>query len=343
MPDKRVPRPSGRAYPPGAENTEYPLNDGGVIDYREEEEEKQEALKKIEKKMKENIPAAPRRLGGGGFGVSPIADVISQGQSQRSISTMSGADRFLIMSYQDVLNFICGENELDELITFIRNNEEYTFNPPTRDEFGQMLKFAISRKEGKIETKDVPSVESRANARELPSPAAKKEYADPINKAFPIDTPERIKAAHAYIHKYWNTPSKRGVTASYGKNDFVNIHKKIVAAMKSADIEHNYLDSLDDASGFSKPQAKQSEVQSTKICNTCQQESCNCSDHQSLSTESAGAGLFNFKVGQEVISFARGGIKAPGEIIKIDGAIANVQWSSGLITTELLVGLLPNI
>jgi len=340
MPDRRVPRPGGRAVTPGGEDTDHPLNDGGVVDYREEEKERQKALEDYIEKNTPKTSGAPS-VGGGGFGVKPMTDVLSQ-TNQRGVSEMSGADKFLIMSYQDVLEYITGENELEELIQFIRQNDEYVFNPPTRDEFGQMLKFAISRKEGKIKPQDVPSADARAANRELASPSAKKEYADPINKAFPIDSPTRIQSAHAYIHKYWNEPSKRGVTASYGRNDFITAHKKIVAAMQKNDIEHNYLDSLDDASGFSKPKSKEIKASQNSSCVKCQQAPCCCAI-ESPAVESKGVGLFNFKVGQQVVSFARGGIKAPGEIIKIDGAIANVQWASGLITTELLVGLVPNI
>mgnify|MGYP006920695223 CR=1 FL=1 len=322
MPDRRVPRPSKKPEPPGAENTEYPLNSGGVMDQKEEREEQKKALERLIEKQKTATES-------GGFGVKPLADVLSQKQ-QRSTPNMSGADNFLMMSYQDVLDFIYGENELEELVRFISQNDEYAFNPPTRDEFGQMLKFAISRKDSKVDSKDTASAEIKNGNRNLPSPTAKREYADPINRAFPVDTPDRTKAAHAYIHKYWNEPSKRGVTATYGKSDFVTTHKKIVIAMKNNSIEHSYLDDLDDVSGFS---AKEDNKNAAAACTQ--------RDVATTDTDS-GVGLFNLKVGQQVVSFARGGMRAPGEIIKIDGAIANVQWESGLLTTELLVGLVPS-
>lgn len=354
MPDRRVPRPGGRAETPGGEGTAYPLNDGGApphpLDNVEKEpDEAMEQTNKQKKRIEEDGSGLPRRVdaGGnaGGFGVKPLADVLSQG-------AVSAADKFLILSYQDILSYITGESELEELIHFIRENEEYAYNPPTRDEFGQMLKFAISRQVGKIGSEDAPSVKARASARTSASPSSKKEYADPINKAFPVDSKKRTVTAHAYIHKYWNNASKRGITATYGKEDFVRVHKKIIGAMKKFDIEHNYLDSLDDASGISKPQKNDSTgVQSKELkqeCEKCGNKICQCQDLSSLSKitktrEQSTGGIFNFRVGQKVVSFSRGGTKNPGQITKIDGSIANVQWSSGFITTEMLVSLVPDI
>lgn len=349
MPDRRVPRPTDKPTTPGGEGTEYPLNDGGVPDYKIEQEEEKQAIDRMLKKRKKQLKRGdglPKRLEtkshGGGFGIKPMADVLSQ--AQRSVTEMSGADKFVTLSYQDVLSYIYGDNELEQVIAFVQNDEEYTFNPPTRDEFGQMLKFAISRKSGKIAAEDAPSIKARANARIKQSPSSGKDFADPINKAFPVDSDTRAKAAHAYIHKYWNAPSKRGITATYGKNDFIAVHKKIVDAMKKHDIEHNYLDSLDDASGFSKPENKN--ISSAKIvsCEKCKTTPCSCSTIEDIKATQGnkGVGLFGLKVGQQVISFARGGTRIPGEIIKIDGAVANVQWQTGLLTTELLVSLVPD-
>lgn len=72
-------------------------------------------------------------------------------------------------------------------------------------------------------------------------------YADPENKAFPLDTPARVKASHAYLHKYWNSGAKSGITATYNKDKFLEVHRRIMTRMKRLGIEHNMVDSLDTA------------------------------------------------------------------------------------------------
>jgi len=72
-------------------------------------------------------------------------------------------------------------------------------------------------------------------------------YADPENKAFPLDTPERVKASHAYLHKYWNNGASSGITATYSKQKFIDVHHRVVTRMRRLGIEHNTIDSLDSA------------------------------------------------------------------------------------------------
>lgn len=72
-------------------------------------------------------------------------------------------------------------------------------------------------------------------------------YADPTNKAFPLDTPERVRASHAHLHKYWQTPAKSGITASYGRKKFVEVHDRVLTRMKRLGIQHTPVDSLDTA------------------------------------------------------------------------------------------------
>jgi len=72
-------------------------------------------------------------------------------------------------------------------------------------------------------------------------------YADPENKAFPLDTPERVKASHAYLHKYWNSGAKSGITATYNRDKFLDVHQRIITRMRRLGLEHNTVDSLDKA------------------------------------------------------------------------------------------------
>jgi hypothetical protein len=67
----------------------------------------------------------------------------------------------------------------------------------------------------------------------------KGEFADPANRAFPIDTADHARAAMVYLNKYFNNPSASGVTANYSKQKFVEVHNRIVKAMKKFGIEHN--------------------------------------------------------------------------------------------------------
>jgi hypothetical protein len=54
-------------------------------------------------------------------------------------------------------------------------------------------------------------------------------FADPVNRKYPIDTPQRIKAAWAYIH----TPSNR---AKYTPAEVRTIERRIRAAAKLHEI-----------------------------------------------------------------------------------------------------------
>lgn len=329
MPDRRVPRGS-YIDTPGGENTDYPLNDGGVSDYREEQEELKRLADEAERRA--GNAGTPRRLASGGFGVKPITNHKS---ATRRDSFMSRVEQFITLSFADVLDFISGDSVLTELLTHVNNQEESFYNPPTKEEFGKMLSLAITRESGKLETTDVASAEERAAGRAMVSPAGAKEYADGQNMAFPVNNPTRAKSAHAYIHKYWNEPSQKGITATYGREDFIRVHKKIVAVMKKMGIEHNYMDSLDDASGFKKePEEGRGNDVGSDVKNAA--EVC-------MSNEDRHHGLFHFYEGQTVVSLARSRMREKGTIVKIDGLVATVQWeSSGLAMPELLAGLIPS-
>jgi len=83
-------------------------------------------------------------------------------------------------------------------------------------------------------------------ARELASPTAPGQYADPVNKAFPLSPVRRITVAHSYIHKYFSDKAKTGVTATYPHEKFIQVHNKIVRAMIDNNIVHHLCDALDD-------------------------------------------------------------------------------------------------
>lgn len=72
-------------------------------------------------------------------------------------------------------------------------------------------------------------------------------YADPENKAFPLDTPERVRASHAYIHKFWNSAADSGIMATYNRDKFIQVHNRILTRMRRLGIEHTHRDSLDRA------------------------------------------------------------------------------------------------
>jgi len=72
-------------------------------------------------------------------------------------------------------------------------------------------------------------------------------YGDSAHKAFPLDTPSRVRAAHAYIHKSWQTPAEKGVTASYSRSKFISVHRRILTRMKRLGIKHTMVDALDEA------------------------------------------------------------------------------------------------
>ncbi len=72
-------------------------------------------------------------------------------------------------------------------------------------------------------------------------------YGDPENKAFPLDSPERVKAAHAYLHKYWQSNAQSGITATYSRAKFLDVHKRITTRMRRLGLQHSAVDTLDSA------------------------------------------------------------------------------------------------
>lgn len=218
------------------------------------------------------------------------------------------------LSYDDIISFIREEHVLSDIVSDLQKNDDYIFNPPTIQELSEKIRMAIQRKNGKMSSLAAPSAESSVSAREYPSPELSKEYADPTNKAFPIDDAQQATTAHAYIHKYWNTPSRAGIPATYGRDDFIQVHKTIIVAMKNFGIEHNYLDGLDEASGTKKIETLKQVQEQTPS---------------------------KFYKGQKVVSFSRGRLKEIGTIKTIDGLMASVEWGCGLETAELLARLIP--
>lgn len=236
----------------------------------------------------------------------------------------------LQLSYDDVLDFLRGDHCLLSLIDELKADSENLYNPPTQDEFVSKLNFAIRRKEGKIDESEIATAEARAKGRVLSSPVKKSEYADPLHKAFPVDSKKRAVTAHAYIHKYWNDASKKGVTATYGRDDFVKIHNKIVKSMTKFGVQHHYLDSLDDASGYKK--GNDGLAVKKSVDNVAKKENAK---------KSAVKMSFNFAKNQTVVSWSRNRMRESGIIKDIDDVVATVQWECGLVTTEPLAGLFP--
>lgn len=222
------------------------------------------------------------------------------------------------LTYSDIIAFIRGTHALCGIVSDLQKDETFLFNPPTSKELFDQINLAIRRTHGKVSDEDIPSAEQRAANRESNSPISDEKYADTEKKAFPVDSGVRATSAHAYIHKYWNSPSKEGVTASYSKDNFIQTHKKIVSAMASFGIKHNYLDSLDAASGFKKAEEELKQLKQTQ-------------DFPSS----------KFYGGQKVVSFSRGRLKEIGTIKEINGLMASVKWGCGLETTELLARLIP--
>ncbi len=56
------------------------------------------------------------------------------------------------------------------------------------------------------------------------------EFADPVNKKYPIDTPEHVRAAWSYIHHKDNA-------AKYKKDEVETIKSRIKKAAKKHDVE----------------------------------------------------------------------------------------------------------
>jgi hypothetical protein len=56
------------------------------------------------------------------------------------------------------------------------------------------------------------------------------EFADPVNKKYPIDTPEHIRAAHSYINHKDNA-------AKYDKDEVKKIKDRIKRAAKEKGVE----------------------------------------------------------------------------------------------------------
>ncbi len=253
---------------------------------------------------------------------------------------MSEEKHILSLTHEEVVQFFQGTHPLAVLLEQLRASDESLYNPPTQKEFEAMLQFVVKRQEGKIKPEDIASAEQRAEARVGASPQALSEYADPENKAFPVDSAQRVISAHSYIHKYWNVPSKKGVTASYGRNDFVRIHNSVVDAMKKYGVEHNYLDSLDEVSGFKKNADGKAVADNKglasgqKMLDAPKTEACGKKDKAKLS--------FDFVENQRVVSWSRNRMREQGSIEKIEGLVATVSWDCGLVTTELLASLMPS-
>lgn len=109
----------------------------------------------------------------------------------------------------------------------------------------ELLVELVGKRKGITRTKGLIKIEKPMKYKRKTPLLPGVKYADPEHKAFPLDTPGRVRAAHAYIHKYWNSPSKGGVTASYNRKKFIQVHKRILKRMKNLDIDHNIIDSLD--------------------------------------------------------------------------------------------------
>jgi hypothetical protein len=83
-------------------------------------------------------------------------------------------------------------------------------------------------------------------SRILNSPSSPSDYADPENKAFPLVPAARLSVAHSYVHKYFNSSSKGGVTSTYSHQKFATVHENIVRAMLEHGFKHYMSDNLDD-------------------------------------------------------------------------------------------------
>lgn len=66
----------------------------------------------------------------------------------------------------------------------------------------------------------------------------KSQFADPANRAFPINSAARCRSAITYLVKYYNNKPSSGVTADYSDAKFKEVHNRIVTAMKKFGIEH---------------------------------------------------------------------------------------------------------
>ncbi|HEX9950589.1 MAG TPA: DUF6582 domain-containing protein, partial [Rubricoccaceae bacterium] len=58
------------------------------------------------------------------------------------------------------------------------------------------------------------------------------EFADPVNKKYPVDTPEHVRAAHSYINHADNA-------AKYSTADVAEIKKRIRRAAEKHGVELN--------------------------------------------------------------------------------------------------------
>jgi hypothetical protein len=258
-------------------------------------------------------------------------------KKQEGENEMSEEKHILSLTHDEVIQFFQGTHPLAVLLKELREDDEYVHNPPTQAEFENLLQLVIKRQEGKITTEEVAPAEQRAAARVNPSPQKISEYADPDNKAFPVDSATRVASAHSYIHKYWNAPSKKGVTASYGRNDFIRVHNNIVDAMSKHGVEHNYLDSLDEASGYKK----NAEGKAVSVVDK------GLAPGQKMlvapKNEAKAKLSFDFVENQRVVSWSRDRMREQGSIEKIEGLVATVHWDCGLVTTELLASLMPSL
>lgn len=115
--------------------------------------------------------------------------------------------------------------------------EDVTFAQAQKTEKGK----GVLRRSGLM---DVSSLKPIKRKRPIQRGA---NYGDPENKAFPLDTPERVKAAHAYLHKYWQQNAQSGITATYSRAKFLDVHKRITTRMRRLGLQHSAVDTLDSA------------------------------------------------------------------------------------------------
>jgi hypothetical protein len=294
------------------------------------------AIKNMENNKK-GVPVTPTSEDG----IAPLNGVPTpmnpyakkdEGGKEMSEKEKQENENVIEMSYSETIDFLRGEHPLAVAIDEMRREGLICVS---REEFESRLSLVIKRQEGKVDVSDVPNADARAKARENESPESEKEYADRENLAFPVDSEKRASTAHAYIHKYWNMPSKKGITATYGRDDFIRVHNSIVAAMKKFGVTHNYLDSLDEASGYKK--GENGEAVSLQSCNKSGQKLSGSSEKSSTKLS------FDFAEKQRVVSWSRNRMREAGSIEKIEGLVATVRWECGLVTTELLASLMPSM
>jgi hypothetical protein len=105
----------------------------------------------------------------------------------------------------------------------------------------QKSKKGVLRKKGLVDSSELKPIQRKVPIQKGAN------YGDPENKAFPLDTAERVKAAHAHLHKAWQNKGETGITASYGRDKFLKVHKRIITRMRRLGLQHTPVDTLDSA------------------------------------------------------------------------------------------------